>query len=57
MPVVLVKLIPSIEYVIPLAGAGVVTVMVPVAVAQVGCVGVTVGATGVGDGEIVTLTS
>ena len=42
-------------YVMPAAGAGVFTVMVPVATAHVGCVGVTVGAAGgVGCGFIVT---
>ena len=56
MPVVLVYVVPSILYAIPAAGAGVLTVMVPVIVAQVvGCVGVTVGAAGAeGGGLIVT---
>jgi hypothetical protein len=39
--------------VIPAAGAGVLTVMVPVATAHVGCVGVAVGAAGA-DGAVFT---
>ena len=41
------------EYVIPAAGAGVLTVMVPVATTHVGCVGVAVGAAGVAGGELI----
>ena len=54
-PVVLVYVVPSILYVIPAAGAGVLTVIVPVATAHVGCTSVVVGAAGgVGCGLIVT---
>ena len=54
-PVVFVYVVPSMLYVIPAAGAGVLIVIVPVATAQVGCVNVVVGAAGgVGCGLIVT---
>ena len=54
-PVVFVYVDPSMLYVIPAAGAGVFTVIVPVATAHVGCVSVVVGAAGgVGCGFIVT---
>ena len=46
MPVVLVQVTPSIEYVIPAAGTGEVMVIVPVGVVQVGCVSVAAGAAG-----------
>ena len=37
----------------PAPGAGVLTVMVPVATAHVGCVGVAVGAAGMADGGLI----
>ena len=48
MPVVLVYVVPSILYVMPAAGAGVVMVIVPVATLQVGCTTVLTGAAGAG---------
>ena len=43
-------------YVIPAAGAGAVTVIVPVAVLQVGCVSVRVGAAGADGAAFIMLT-
>ena len=48
MPLVLVYVVPSMLYVIPVAGAGVLMVIVPVAVAHVGCVTADAGAAGAG---------
>jgi hypothetical protein len=41
--------------VIPAAGAGVLTVIVPVATVHVGCVGVAVGAAGVGGCALIVI--